>query len=113
MSEELPPMIVGAAGLTGRPQRARPEDLEEPDGYDENGNPIWLEPRAVGRAIPPNCLRVLFSPLPEDRGGGCSLDCPGQQRDGSCLCDIVRSADAQDIDWSFEIDREGYWIPNF
>jgi hypothetical protein len=111
MTDNLPPIMVGTAGLTGRPQRVRNEELEQPDGYLDDGTPFWDTPRAVGRAIPPNCLRVLFSPLPADRGGGCSMDCPGKQHDGGCLCDLVRDANAQGIDWSFEIDREGFWNP--
>lgn len=111
MTENLPPTTVGSAGLTGRPQIVRlPDALDEPDGYDEHGNPIWDEPRAPGKAMPPNCLRVLNSPLPVERQGGCSLDCPGLQRDGSCLCDIVRAANEQGVDWKFEIDRDNYWV---
>lgn len=87
------------------------EQLDEPVGYDDQGEPIWVEPRAPGKAIPSNCLRVLHSPLPVDRGGGCSLDCPGLQKDGSCLCDIVRAANAAGVEWAFEIDKNGYWVP--
>lgn len=107
MTEDPPPITIGAAGLTGRPQIQRPVELEAPDGYDEDGNPVWDTPRATGKAIPPACLRVLQ--LPEGKGE-CGLDCPGKQRDGGCLCDIVRAANAQGVDWSFEIDaRDGFW----
>lgn len=110
MKEPLP-LVIGTAGLTGRPLIVRKADeLEEPEGYDEAGNPIWAEPRAVCPSIPPNCLRVLHSPLPVGYGGGCSHDCPGLQRDGGCLCDIVRAANEQGVEWSFEIDRDDYWV---
>lgn len=107
------PQTIGAAGLIGRTKIVRiPDEYEQPDGFDpETGDPIWGAPRAVGKAMPPNCLRVLNSPLPLDRGGGCSIDCPGKQRDGGCLCDIVRVANAQGIDWKFEVDpRDNSWI---
>ena len=107
---DLPPITLGSAGLIGRPQIARPVELEQPDEYDDEGNPVWVEPRASGKAIPPNCLRVLHSPLGADRGGGCGIDCPGRQRDGGCLCDIVRAANDAGIDWKFVVDeRDGYW----
>lgn len=66
--------------------------------------------QAVGPAIPANCLRVLHSPLPPEYG--CSLECPGRQRDDSCLCDIVRAAFAAGTrldQLRFEIDEDGYW----
>lgn len=107
--EQLPPSIVGAAGLTGRPQLPpRPSEMDEPDGFDESGDPVWDKPRAVGRAMPSNCLRVMSSPLPPDRGGGCAISCPGRQRDGGCLVDVVRAADAQGVaEWGFELVHEG------
>jgi hypothetical protein len=84
-------------GNPGRPTVQRPTltfDELEPEPLD----PEWAP------ALPPSCLRVLSVPKAE-----CPLDCPGQQRDGSCLCDIVRAAVAQDVQWQFEIDREMYW----
>lgn len=116
MSEEVP-IVVGSAGLTGRQQIARPaEDLEEPEGYDDDGKPIWSKPRAQGRGIPATCLRVLSGP----RSDGCSVGCPGVQRDGGCLCDVVRAAVAAGVTWKFEVDRvDGFWdyegdpIPGF
>ena len=62
-----------------------------------------------GRAIPSPCLRVLYSLFPLDQGGGCQHDCPGVQPGGGCLCDIVRAADAQGVEWRFELDRDGSW----
>lgn len=97
------PEIRGTAGgLTARPQ-VRPvnDDVERE-----------VERPEVGAAIPANCLRVLHSPLSAELGGGCSSDCPGYQRDDSCLCAIVQSewaAGRELRDLRFEIDEEGYW----
>lgn len=95
------PVVTGMSGLVGRKQIVRPEPEEE---FQETG------PQSMGRAMPANCLRVLHSPLPPDRGGGCSMDCPGVQRDGSCLCDIVRAANEQGVEWKFDLDKDNYWV---
>lgn len=95
------PIVLGSAGLVGRPQ-VRPTSVhleEEP-----------LRPEGERFSIPANCLRVLNSPLAADRGGGCQHDCPGKQRDGGCLCDIVSAANQAGIAWSFQVDAEGYWV---
>lgn len=105
MTDDLPPIIVGSAGLTGRPS-VRPVETE-PLEYDDDGRLIVPAPQAVGKAMPPSCLRVLSSPLPDDRGGGCAIGCPGRQRDGGCLLDIVKSAAAQGVEWSFELVHDG------
>lgn len=104
MGEEVP-IIIGSAGLTGRQQIVRDSELEVET--DDEGRAILPPPKQVGKAMPPNCRRVLSSPLSIDRGGGCSTDCPGRQRDGGCLLDVVRAAEAQGIDWSFEIVNDG------
>ena len=102
MDKNLVPVVTGMSGLTGRRQIVRPEPDEE---FQEEG-----EPRSLGRAMPANCLRVLHSPLAPDHGGGCTMDCPGLQRDGGCLCDIVRAANAKGVEWSFELDADNYWV---
>ena len=103
------PIITGAAGLTGRPQ-VRPVDVDliQPLGYDEEGRPFYAEPPAEGPAIPGRCLRLLNSPNPLILGG-CGGDCPGLQRDGTCLAEVVRECQRQGREWKFEIDPEGYW----
>lgn len=114
---------IGASSLLRIHQNVRPpldvEELEQPDEVLHDGTPVWSEPRAPGKAIPSQCLRVLNSPLPPERGGGCVNHfggiCPGTQRDGGCLADVVKQAQADGRDWSFEINRhvgdppEGYW----
>lgn len=92
------PIVLGSAGLMGRPQvRPISTDLEEEP----------LRPEGQRASMPANCLRVLNSPLAPERGGGCQHDCPGRQRDGGCLADIVRDAGSQ---CAFEIDADGYWV---
>lgn len=107
MADELPPPSLGTSGLTGRPQIPRVPDVEQ--FYDEDGR-LVDPPPVRARTMPPNCLRVLSSPLPVDRGGGCNMDCPGRQRDGSCLAEIVKAANAAGLEWEFEITRVGETI---
>jgi hypothetical protein len=102
MEQKPVPVVIGMAGLVGRKQIVRPEPEEE---YQEEA-----APRSMGRAMPANCLRVLHSLLAPERGGGCSVDCPGLQRDGSCLCDIVRAANEQGVEWKFDLDKDNYWV---
>ena len=115
MSDPVPPNI-GASGLIGRPSVRPPNiDLEQPVGYDEQGAPIFEQPPAEGPSIPGSCLRVLHTPLPVGQGGDCPFDCPGRQADNSCLLDIVRAAQAQDVEWSFEVKMMEWgplWIYN-
>lgn len=116
MDESPVPVVVGSHGLTGRQQIIRvpdPELLEdetvEIEGVYVNV-PASTQP---SKAIPPNCIRVLSSPLPIDRGGGCRADCPGLQKDGGCLAEIVKAANTQGVDWSFALEREGerwWWV---
>lgn len=112
---ELPPTTsLGAASLMRVHTNVRPpvdvDELEQPDETLADGTAVWTAPRAPGKAIPPQCLRVLSSPLPPERGGGCINNfgtlCPGTQRDGGCLAEIVKKAIAQGKDWKFEIVRE-------
>ena len=97
----------GAAGLTGRKLIRSPSlELEEPVGYDDEGNPIFAQPVAPGPSLPAPCLRVLQIGKPEE----CRSDCPGRQPDASCLCDIIWAANEQGIKWAFEVDRrDGTW----
>lgn len=106
------PASIGAGGLIGRQQIARDHDLVQPISYEEDGTPVYAEPPHPGHTIPPNCLRVLNSPLPLERGGGCNHDCPGKARDGACLLEKVREANECEIEWSFDIDADGYWFYN-
>ncbi len=110
--DDVPPVSIGgAAGLTGRQQIVRiPEEYDDKD----------LPNRALGQAMPASCKRVMSSPLPVDQGGGCPYDCPGRQRDGGCLLDVVRAARAAGVRWKFDVDpHDHYWdydgdpIPGF
>jgi hypothetical protein len=104
VTDEIPP-ILGAAGLTGRQAIVRVPDFD----VDEEGRKVPLT-QPVG-AMPGNCRRVQSSPLPPERGGGCRSDCPGRQRNGGCLLDVVRAAITAGIrDWRFEVDpTDLYW----
>lgn len=103
MSDDTVPIIIGNAGLVGRQQIARTPLIVYEDEDDEDGRPVQ-KPNAVG-AMPGNCRRVLYSPLPLDRGGGCDSGCGGFQRDGRCLLDVVKAAVAAGVDdWQFQID---------
>ena len=56
--------------------------------------------------MPANCRRVQAT------GGRCGTpfgDCEGRQRDGGCLLDLVRAAEAAGVRWAFEIDDR---LPN-
>jgi hypothetical protein len=86
------PEIMGA-GLTGRRQIVR--DVELP--VDEDGYEIPVE----SKAMPSPCIRTM------QIGCDCPVDCPGRQRDGSCLADIVRRANQHGIDWMFEVSHQG------
>lgn len=83
---------VGQAQLSGRPL-----DFDELNEGPSAG---------PGLALPPMCLRSLQSPRPE-----CGTNCPGIQPDGCCLADVVRAAQAEGVELTFEIDREGTWLP--
>ena len=95
--------LLGNAGLTGRQEVVR-----VPDG-DELMEPVVHAPAQV---MPPNCLRVFQSP----RGGSCAESggygfvgpCAGLQEDGGCLIDIVRRAQAQGVEWAFEVAWDEY-----
>lgn len=76
--------------MSGRPLPL--EDLEE------EGPPAPL-------ALPPLCVRRLQT----GRRYGCDFNCPGQQPDGSCLCDIAEAEWNEGRQPLFEIDKDGYW----
>lgn len=99
------PIIIGHAGLVGRQQIVRVPDLEPEGEAEPSGKPM------PSGAMPGNCRRVLSSPLSVDRGGGCGGDCQGRQRDGGCLLDVIRAAQAAGIqDWRFQIDPvDRFW----
>lgn len=77
------------------------------------------------RPIPANCRRVLNTPLPPNHGRGyCEAPlegCPGIQRDGGCLAQLVMAAEAQGVEWSFETNvdpadptgQHVWWDPLF
>lgn len=95
------PQIMGA-GLRGRPSVRPPND--DVIEIDEYGNPVYLPaPPAEGVSIPASCLRVLNTPLSQGGGGECPYDCAGRQEDGGCLADIVRWANENGIEWSFDV----------
>lgn len=102
MDDPALPIVIGSSGLTGRPQVRPAAEI----AVDDDGNAIQ-RPDPHGPAIPPNCLRSLHSPL----GADCRNDCPGRMRDGSCLAQLAREANAAGIEWRFEIDpRDNTWI---
>lgn len=86
--------MLGNPGQLTRP-RIPYEDLE----HEPPDLPEWRP------ALPAGCLRRLSSPRPDE----CNSLCEGKQRDGSCLCEIVRAANAAGIKWSFEIDKDLFW----
>jgi hypothetical protein len=101
------PIVVGPSGLTGRVPQPRPQDEPIlPVGEDENGGPVYAQPPGAGPAIPAGCLRRLTLP-----GGthNCDAYCAGRQRDGGCLADVVRAAQAAGLEWRFELDPDGFW----
>lgn len=70
----------------------------------EGGVPAVQE---AAHVMPPNCLRVFQSPRGSDcseaGGHGFVGTCPGLQEDGTCLLAIVRRANAQGVEWLFEV----------
>ncbi len=82
----------------------RPVDLIE----EVDGQPVFPPP-AEGNSLPGPCLRVLTSPHPVGCGSGFGV-CPGQQRDGSCLAELVADLNARGVKWAFEVDKDGYWV---
>lgn len=85
---------VGRGLMSGRPL-----DYEELDENRESG---------TSPALPPLCLRSLQSPRPE-----CGINCPGQQRDGACLADLVREATTRGITPTFAVAPDGVWEPQW
>ncbi len=108
---ETPPPILGTGGLLRRPVGQPAQELP----VDEEGNPYIPEPVTV-TVMPANCRRVLSSPLQPGMGGGCTPGCVGIQPDGGCLCDIVRRANDQGVECSFEVRWDGngnqFWSYN-
>ncbi len=96
MSEDLPPNTIMGATL---PSLAPPPD---PD-LDEQGHPVAHEPVKT-RSMPSNCRRVYAS----FRGITCPGDCVGLQPDGTCLCDVVKAANEQGVEWSVEVRWDEY-----
>lgn len=105
MASDLP-ILKGHQGLTGRQIVTRPTDLVSPD-YDENGDPFFRDEPAPGVTIPPACLRVMNMPV-RDGSTNCRIECPGRQPDGGCLCDLVREANKQGVEWSFSVSLDEY-----
>ena len=101
MNDEIP-TIIGAAGLTGRQQVVRVPDLDDL-AEEEAVLPVG------GRTMPPSCTRCLqLGRSCLDAGAlGFSGACQGLQRDGSCLAELVRGANAAGVDWAFEVVQEG------
>lgn len=106
---DMPPQqIIGSAGLTGRPRIDRIPVLEQPIEYDEEGNPVYAREPAPSKAIPPNCLRKLVSPLNADALSTACNGCPGLQADGTCLSDLVKDCQQRGLDWSFTVRLDDY-----
>lgn len=94
-------MLLGNVGRPTHPQQVRPApEFDEPE---TDGAPV-----RTGVALPPGCVRVLHDPFGRL---SCVTLCPGVQRDGGCLCDVVRDCAARGVAVEFEIDADGYWIP--
>lgn len=112
VKEEVPlPMMGGMGGLTNRPSVRPPNDeFIQPIGEDENGRPVFAQLPAEGPALPSSCSHVLSS----FRHADCPFDCPGRQRDGSCLTETVRACMAAGVDWTaqgmFELDKDNFWV---
>jgi endogenous inhibitor of DNA gyrase (YacG/DUF329 family) len=102
------PINVGQSGLMGRSPVSHFKQ-DRPIEEDPEGEAV-AKRHAVG-AMPGNCRRVRSSPLPIESGGGCLALCDGRQRNGDCLLDVVRAAEAAGIKgWCFEVDpNDGYW----
>lgn len=84
-------------------------DLVEAIGVDEDGGPVFAQEPAEGRALPSGCQRKLA--MPEGRGEcGWQNNCAGIQRDGGCLCDLVRAEHAAGRSPEFDVDADGYWV---
>lgn len=119
MTDETLPGSIGTAGLTGRadPAFGNPQAMRTPPELEPEETQAGSRP-----AMPASCLRAYSMPPRPDRGG-CATSwgtCPGVQRDGGCLLDIVRAAVAAGVKWRFEVDpHDGYWdydgdpIPGF
>jgi hypothetical protein len=91
MSDETPPMIrSNLPGGQMHPGLIRADELEDP----ENGVPTL-----VRQSMPSTCQRVR-----QTQRLACPSECPGRQRDGGCLLDIVKAAQAAGVEWAFEID---------
>lgn len=89
--------MLGNPGQNLRPRLAFDELEQEPPEIEG-----WRP------ALPSGCLRRLASPRPDELG--CGSMCEGRQRDGGCLCDIVKAANDAGVRWTFEIDRDLYWV---
>ncbi len=73
-------------------------------------SPAAIQSECEAKAIPSNCRRVLATQLPPDVFPGyCEAPvdgCPGIQRDGTCLAQIVMAAQDQGVDWEFEVNPD-------
>lgn len=92
------------------PPPGRPiPDPVQPASVTENGQAVYAQPVAEGPALPSTCLRKMHAINPMVFGGDCPYECPGRQRDGGCLVDIISERNSSGLPWVFEIDREGFW----
>lgn len=87
--------LLGNAGKAVNP---RPFPEFDPQ---EDGGPI-----RTGSAVPSPCAYVLHDPFGKAE---CPWSCAGRQRDGSCLCDIIKSYAEKGAVPEFWIDQDGYW----
>lgn len=106
-SPSLAPPIITQMAVS--PLQLHAEDLVEPVGVDDEGAPVFAQEPADGRALPSGCQRKLA--MPEGRGEcGWQNNCPGLQRDGGCLCDVVRAEHLAGRAPEFDVDADGYWV---
>lgn len=103
----MPPLgdMIGNAGQPTQAGRPVPEPTEDEERVVHHEG--WVP------ALPSPCVRKLNSPRELNCGAGSQMMCPGMQRDGSCLCDLIVAANTQGVEWTFDIDYDGYWVPTF
>lgn len=81
----------------------------QPTGFRPPPEPLDDELLGVPPApvcLPAPCVRTMNSFRME-----CPVDCPGRQRDGTCLTDPVKEAADRGMKLLLELDRDGYWVP--
>lgn len=85
-------------GNPGQAHSRRPPPEPDPEADEGQRAPICL---------PSACVRVMNTFRMECP----ATECPGLQRDGTCLGAIVKEAAGRGMRTVLELDREGYWMP--